>query len=66
MNVKDIIIEWLKDHDFDGLCLPDEECGCCIDDLIPCVSYPYFCEPGKKRMKDDGDWEIVCEPKYIT
>ena len=58
MNAKDIIIDWLKEHDFDGLCLPENDCGCCVDDLIPCASDPTFCQPGKKRIKDDGDWEI--------
>jgi hypothetical protein len=58
MNVKDIITVWLRERGFDGLCLPDEECGCCIDVLVPCGSDPCLCVPGKKRMKDDGDWEI--------
>ena len=58
MNGKDIIIEWLKEHGFDGLCMPDEECGCQIDDLVPCDSSPCLCQPGKKRMRDDGDWVI--------
>ena len=58
MNAKDIIIDWLKEHDFDGLCLPENDCGCCVDDLIICDSDPSLCEPGKKRIKDDGDWEI--------
>ena len=57
MNAKDIIIDWLKEHDFDGLCRPKYYCGCLINDLIPCGSDPCFCEPGKKRMKD-SDWEI--------
>jgi len=58
MNAKDIIVDWLKEHDFDGLCFPEYDCGCFINGLIPCDSNPCFCEPGKKRMKDDGDWEI--------
>ena len=60
MNGKDIIIEWLKDHGFDGLCMPDEEweCGCQITDLAPCNSGPCLCQPGKKRMRDDGVWII--------
>ena len=58
MNGKDIIIEWLKEKGFDGLYLPDSECGCCVDDLIPCASDPCFCEPGKKHINESGDWEI--------
>jgi len=58
MNAKDIIIDWLKEHDFDGLCLPQEECGCEIDDLFLCDGNPYECQPGKKRLNDDGDWVL--------
>ena len=59
MNGKEIIQDWLKEHGYDGLCLPDDDCGCVIDDLVPCDSDPCLCRAGKKRMKEDGDWEIV-------
>ena len=55
MNVKDIIIDWLKEHDFDGLCLPEEECGCEINALLICESNPHECQPAKKRLNDDGE-----------
>lgn len=61
MTVQDIIKEYLKAHGYDGLCLPEEECGCRIDDLMPGPCVLYRCIPGKKRIKDDGEWEIVSE-----
>lgn len=36
---KEIVIEYLKKHGYDGLCDPDNECGCTLDDLEPCVGY---------------------------
>jgi hypothetical protein len=35
MTVKEIALEWLKANGFTGLCCQD--CGCGIDDLMPCV-----------------------------
>lgn len=34
MNVKEIITHYLLDRGYDGLCT--DECGCGIDDLMPC------------------------------
>ena len=59
MTVKDIIIEWLKANKYDGLCLPDHDCGCFLCDLMPCDNSPYRCVPGHQVMSDDGDWIIV-------
>ena len=61
MNGKEIIIDWLKSHGFDGLYLPDGDCGCIVDDLVPCDSDPCFCEAGRKSLQDDGDWKIIGE-----
>lgn len=36
MNVKMIVEEWLKEHEFDGLCNLDIPCGCLCGDLIRC------------------------------
>jgi len=34
--VSRIVEDWLKANDFDGLCNPDRECGCTLNDLMPC------------------------------
>ncbi len=47
MFLPEIIATCLKDHGYEGLCC--DECGCGIDDLIPCGEY--------ENLKD-------CEPAY--
>lgn len=34
--VKEIVAEWLRANHYDGLCNPDGECGCGLDDLMSC------------------------------
>lgn len=34
MQVTEIVKDWLKSHEYDGLYTDD--CGCCIEDLAPC------------------------------
>jgi hypothetical protein len=46
MTVKEIIIKYLKDNGYDGLC--SDDCGCDIDDLFPCGENPEFCIPAHK------------------
>ena len=61
MTIKDILIEWLKSHGYDGLCNPDISCGCGIrseqDDFMPCggdygVS---SCEPAMMKIATEDD-----------
>ena len=44
MNVKEIVIEWLKTNGYDGLAC--EDCGCFLDDLMPCENNVQGCKPG--------------------
>jgi hypothetical protein len=34
-NVREIVSDWLKSHNYEGLCT--DECGCRLADLMPCV-----------------------------
>ena len=43
IDVIDIVEKYLKDNGYDGLC--DDECGCSIDDLMPCSEYAGGCSP---------------------
>jgi len=46
MTIKEIIKRGLIDNGYDGLCRDD--CGCGVDDFIPCL----------------GDFSEQCEPAY--
>lgn len=38
MNIEDMCKEWLQTHDgYDGLCNAEIECGCHVDNLMPCL-----------------------------
>lgn len=56
MNVKEIVVIWLKRHKFDGLY--SEDCGCSIDDLFLCGGQGMFenCKPGVKTDKNNPDF----------
>jgi len=45
-RLSDIVREWLRDHGFDGLCNCAAECGCRLDDLMPCEEPGPDCEAG--------------------
>lgn len=51
MDAREILIQWLRERGYDGLANPDMECGCGLDDLMPCGSSPAKCYPAH------GDWE---------
>ena len=62
MTVKDIVADYLKSHGFDGLCHPDTECGCGLDDLIgPCEGAQPDCRPAHRIIDPEtGDpWYTV-------
>ena len=61
MTVKVIIGDYLKSHGFDGLCHPETECGCGLDDLIgPCEGAQQDCRPAHKIQDPEGDpWYTI-------
>jgi len=44
MDIKEITYEYLRENEFDGLFC--DECGCKLDDLMPCSEPSPRCEPG--------------------
>ncbi len=56
INIKEIITEYLKSINADGLACADVECGCGIDDLMSCDA-PSDCIPAKKFNCDSCDYE---------
>ena len=51
MSVRRIVREWLENNGYDGLVNRDGECGCPLDDLMPC----------ENSIAGLGD----CEPAYM-
>lgn len=61
MNVKEIVIAHLKSIGADGLCA--DECGCGLDDLMPCMCEGIEdCVPARRReckyCPDKSDCDI--------
>lgn len=57
MDCKTIVLDWLKSNGADGLCEPETECGCDINDLAVCGDGPYpQCQPAKRRILGDGEY----------
>ena len=72
MNVKSIVAEYLKAYKYDGLCLPDVQCGCLLEDLAPCGEMSEECLPGHRENIDrhtpcecyesgEDHWHIVAQ-----
>ena len=56
MTVKEIVIEYLVKHGFDGLVSDDAECSCEIAGLMPCCfDNCSECKPGYKTECDCGE-----------
>lgn len=60
-NVMSIITAWLRDHGYDGLC--NEDCGCGLEGLAPClcheVGIPPTCKPAY-RWERERCWGADC------
>lgn len=63
VNIIKIVKEWLVANGYDGLA--GDECGCMIDDLMPCEQIcPAVCVPGKKaECKNCGSQIITPDGK---
>lgn len=54
-SIEEIVGEWLRANHYDGLCNPDAECGCSLDDLMPFGEpNPSGCLCGYKVPAPDG------------
>ena len=70
MNVKQIVEKYLRENGYDGLYT--DECGCCLDDLMPCDEFCLDCIAGYKVIitaknqnkfggeVEIGDW-VICK-----
>lgn len=55
----EIIKKYLVDRNYAGLCNPDLECGCEVDNLAPCCSDFSDCKPGYKAPAGVDKFIIV-------
>lgn len=53
-TARDLLRAQLRRLRRDGLASPDAECGCGIDDLVPCGGDPSGCEPARSRVTSTG------------
>ena len=60
MNAKEILVNYLKENEFEGLVDPGE-CGCGIDDLAPCGGCFLDCQPAKSRKCDPANCDSPCD-----
>ena len=49
MNAFDMLKQALREGGWDGLADPDMDCGCGLDDFIPCGQITAGCCPAKRR-----------------
>jgi hypothetical protein len=56
MNVREIVDQWLRENEYDGLCTLN--CGCPLDDLMPCGKPEAECRPGYNNVDGDGEFQI--------
>ena len=49
MNLLEITASWLREHGYDGLVRTDFDCGCGLDDFMPCSQPPEHCEAAYRR-----------------
>lgn len=63
MTVKDIVESKLREMGADGLCNGDCECGCGLDDFVPCGECFCGCAPAR-RVKCTDECEHEGGPPY--
>lgn len=63
MTVREIVAVWLREHGYDGLCNID--CGCVLDDLVPCACLNEECQAAYKTTmmtpEERAEWGDKCE-----
>ena len=50
LTVHDIVVDYLREHGYAGLC--SDDCGCGVDDLVLCGSYSNECSPAYRNDCD--------------
>jgi len=63
MTVKEIIIKYLKENGYGGLCHTGGECCCKVEGLFPCEALHENCETGYKKLCDECS-EQECDYRH--
>lgn len=67
MNLKELTEQWLKTNGYEGLVNGSIECGCKLDDLMPCHEPGVDCEPGHVEECDGScGRELTCEWHVVS
>ena len=68
MTVEQIVSDWLREHGYDGLCNLD--CGCTLDDLVPCRCINEECQAAYKTTaftpEEREEWGDDCDYMMVT
>ncbi len=62
-TVREIVRKYLMANGHDGLCNPALECGCDIDDLMPCEMSPFGCQPARRTVDEYGEEIFVLDDR---
>lgn len=62
MTVKDIVLEYLTKNGYGGLRF--DECGCFLDDLIPCGESCEHCEPAYSVLRHCETCDAACDIRF--
>lgn len=57
-DLQELTADWLKSHGYDGLCAPNEACGCGVANLMPCAEPYPGCIPAYQDVVREGDGDV--------
>ena len=63
-TVGEILVDWLKKHGYDGL-FHSPECGCILENFMPCCEVDSHCEAGYKKPDLTGKYDFIIGPEKL-
>ncbi len=64
MTTAEIVADWLRAHGYDGLA--GEDCGCALDDLMPCGEIHLDCVAGHQVLGCTSDCGRRCDYHIVA
>ena len=62
-NLRKIVSDWLRANGYEGLWNQDAECGCELDDLMPCDEPGTECTAGVKIDEKRAGCDFLIGPR---